>query len=53
MCLICMLDILEVKTGVQVSKNIKHFHIALEMPPMQMDINDPLDIGKEELTLQK
>ena len=33
------IDILEVKTGVQVSKNINHFHIALAMPPMQMDIN--------------
>ena len=49
--------ILEVKMGVQVSKNINHFHIALAMPPMQMDINyplppmkmdinDPLNIGK-------
>ena len=25
--------------GVQVSKNTNHFHIALMMPPMQMDIN--------------
>ena len=38
--------ILEVKMGVPVSKNTNHFHIALVMPPMQMDINDPLDIGK-------
>ena len=36
------IEILEVKTGVQVSKNINHFHIALAMPPMQMDINYPL-----------
>ena len=33
------IEILEVKMGVQVSKNINHFHIALAMPPMQMDIN--------------
>ena len=39
------IEILEVKTGVQVSKNAKHFHIALRMPPMQMDINYPLNIG--------
>ena len=32
--------------GVKVSKNITHFHIALAMPPMQMDINYPLNIGK-------
>ena len=36
------IEILEVKMGVQVSKNINHFHIALVMPPMQMDINYPL-----------
>ena len=47
------IEILEVKMGVQISKNTKHFHIALRMPPMQMDINDPLNIGKEELTSQK
>ena len=32
------IEILEVKTGVQVSKNTKHFRIAMGMPPMQMDI---------------
>ena len=36
----------ESKNGVQVSKNTKHFRIALVMPPMQMDINYPLNIGK-------
>ena len=40
------IEILEVKTGVQVFKNINHFHIALAMSPMQMDINYPLNIGK-------
>ena len=40
------IEILEVKMGVKVSKNITHFHIALAMPPMQMDINYPLNIGK-------
>ena len=40
------IGILEVKTGVQVSINTKHFHIALGVPPMQMDINYPLNIGK-------
>ena len=35
------IEILEVKTGVQVSKNINHFHIALVM-----SINYPLNIGK-------
>ena len=44
------IEILEVKMGVQVSKNINHFHIALAMPLMQMDINYiyiyPLNIGK-------
>ena len=34
----------------EVSKNTKHFFIAMGMPPMQMDIIDPLNIGKEELT---
>ena len=37
--------------GVQVSKNTKHFRIAMGMPPMQMDINDPLNIGKEEVKM--
>ena len=36
------LEILEVKMGAQVSKNMNHFHIALAMPPMQMDINYPI-----------
>ena len=40
------IEILEVKMGVKVSKNITHFHIALAMPLMQMDINYPLNIGK-------
>ena len=40
------IEILKVKMGVKVSKNITHFHIALAMPPMQMDINYPLNIGK-------
>ena len=35
-----------IKMGVQVSKNINNFHIALAMSPMQMDINYPLNIGK-------
>ena len=45
--------ILEVKTGVQVSKNTKHSDIALVIPPMQTDITDPLNIGKYESTSQK
>ena len=40
------IGILEVKTRIQVSKNTKHFHIALGMPPMQMDIIYPLKVGK-------
>ena len=40
------IEILEVKMGVKVSKNINHFHIALVTSPMQMDINYPLNIGK-------
>ena len=47
------IGILEVKTGVQVSKNTNHFHTGLGMPPMQMDLTDPLNIRKEELTSQK
>ena len=47
------IKILEVKTGVTFSKNTKYFHIVLGMTPMQMDINDPLNIGKSKLTLQK
>ena len=39
-------EILEVKKGVQVSKNTKHFHIALGMPPMQTDIIYPINMGK-------
>ena len=35
------IKILEIKTGVQVSKNTNHFHIALVVSPMQMDINYP------------
>ena len=33
------IKILKVKTGVKVSKNNNHFHIALVMTPMQMDIH--------------
>ena len=42
-----------VKIKILEVKHTKNFYIELEMPPMQMDINDPLYIGKEELTSQK
>ena len=37
------IEILEVKMGVTFSKNTKHFRRA---SLMQMDTNDPLNIGK-------
>ena len=43
------IKILEVKMGIQVSKNINHFHIALVMPPIQMDINYPLPLTQMDI----
>ena len=47
------IEILEVKTGVQVFKNINHFHIALAMSPMRMDINYPLKYRKMRINFTK
>ena len=47
------IDIMEAKTGVPVSKNTKHFDMALVTAQIQMDMNYLLKVGKQELIFQK